>query len=128
MRAGAGEAAGVYPAVNTSMWRLQLDTETEIFIDRFHVAEVYALLGGMLWRFVELFAEKLLVAPKADLVKVLMAVDSRLVTDSVGDDFSYSSFWEHCNSVFRDNVLAAALLPVEVLEEDLVIRPDGIGV
>ncbi|KAK1869368.1 hypothetical protein I4F81_011845 [Pyropia yezoensis] len=127
MCAGAGEATGVSPAANKAMWRLQVDTGTKISIERFYVAEVNALLGGMLWRSVELFVEKLLVAPKANLVKVLMAVDSRLVTDSMDDDLSYSSFWEHRNSVFRDNVLAATLLPVEVLEESLVIRPDGIS-
>ncbi|KAK1859955.1 hypothetical protein I4F81_002547 [Pyropia yezoensis] len=123
--AGTGASPVASPAVNTAMWRLQVDTQTKIFIEHLHVAEVYALLGGMLWRSVELFVEKLLVVPEANLVKVLMEVDSRLVTDSMGDDLSYSSFWEHRNAVFRDNVLAAALLPVDVVEEDLVIPSDG---
>lgn len=124
MRRGAARTTGPSSLnssnVFTGTWRLEVDTQTKVFIEYLVVAEVYALLGGMLWRSVELFVKELLANPDAALLDVLMDVEGELVTDAMGDDLSYASFWEPRNAHFRDHVLAAALLPVDVLESDFV--------
>lgn len=122
-RRPAGGSPRTLPTVASHSWRLYRDTQTNIIIEDLCAAEVYALLGGMLWRSVELFVNALLGSPDHMLLDVLLRVEEQLVKNSAGDGPSYTSLWEPRNNDFRNNVLAAALLPVHVVESDLVLSP-----
>lgn len=79
-----------------------------------HAAEVLVMLGGLVWRSVELLALQLRQDPRRAVLTILFNVEKRLVADSSSIFFGLSSFWGAENVHLRDHVLAATFLPDRV--------------
>lgn len=112
------------PEFSSPSWMVEVDSggEDSTRLAALEAAEVYALLSGLLWRPVELFAIELKKARGEPLVDMMVSVEEQMATDSAGKVLGYGSLWDSQNSELRDHVLAASLL-VDIVAEDELVLP-----
>lgn len=123
MRLGTIDGGVVLPSTtNNTDWSLQLNLDSRVARLRVRdAAEVFVLLGGGVWRAIELLANLLREDPRQPLLSILVKVEGMLVTDSASVFLGFQSLLGEVNVLLRDHVLAATVLPDKVSEEALVL-------